>query len=43
VELGARDLMAPVLGAEKTERLIEQINTLEAVSDISQLRPLITT
>jgi hypothetical protein len=34
--------MAPVLGAEKTEKLIEQINRLETVDDINQLRPLMT-
>lgn len=43
VSAKARDLMAPVLGAEKAERLIERITTLEAVSDMNQLRPLITT
>jgi 2-methylcitrate dehydratase PrpD len=43
VSAKARDLMAPVLGAEKTEKLIEEINKLETVSDIGQLRPLMTT
>jgi 2-methylcitrate dehydratase PrpD len=38
----ARELMAPVLGTEKTERLITQINTLENLRDIRELRPLIT-
>jgi 2-methylcitrate dehydratase PrpD len=42
VSAKARDLMAPVLGAEKTEKLIEQINRLETVDDINQLRPLMT-
>ncbi|SOE95214.1 2-methylcitrate dehydratase PrpD [Burkholderia sp. D7] len=36
----ARDLMAPVLGADKTEKLI---NNLETLGDIRQLRPLLTT
>jgi 2-methylcitrate dehydratase PrpD len=43
VSAKARDLMAPVLGAEKAERLIELINRLETVNDIRQLRPLMTT
>lgn len=38
----ARDLMAPVLGKDKTERLIAQINHLESVRDIRTLRALIT-
>jgi 2-methylcitrate dehydratase PrpD len=38
----ARELMAPVLGAEKTERLITEINNLENLRDIRDLRPLIT-
>jgi len=38
----ARELIAPVLGAEKTERLIAQINNLENLRDIRDLRPLIT-
>jgi 2-methylcitrate dehydratase PrpD len=42
VSAKARDLMAPVLGVEKTEKLIEQINRLETVDDINQLRPLMT-
>ena len=36
-----RDLMAPVLGAQKTEALIAQINTLETLDDIRKLRPLL--
>lgn len=42
VNAKARDLMAPVLGADKTGTLIERINRLETVADISVLRPLIT-
>jgi 2-methylcitrate dehydratase PrpD len=42
VSAKARDLMAPVLGAAKTEKLIEQINRLETVEDINRLRPLMT-
>jgi hypothetical protein len=34
--------MAPVLGVEKTQRLIAQINNLEKLRDIRELRPLIT-
>jgi 2-methylcitrate dehydratase PrpD len=33
----ARDLMAPVLGAERTENAIRQINGLEKVSDVAEL------
>ena len=33
-----RDLMAPVLGAARTDRLIAQINGLEKLGDIRQLR-----
>jgi 2-methylcitrate dehydratase PrpD len=40
VSAKARDLMAPVLGSEKTEKLIKQINELEAVDSIRHLRPL---
>jgi 2-methylcitrate dehydratase PrpD len=38
----ARDLMAPVLGSAKTEKLIDQINRLERIDDIRVLRPLFT-
>jgi 2-methylcitrate dehydratase PrpD len=38
----ARDLMAPVLGTEKTEKLVDRINSLERVDDIRALRPLFT-
>jgi 2-methylcitrate dehydratase PrpD len=38
----ARELMEPVLGAEKTERLIAQINSLENLRDMRDLRPLMT-
>jgi 2-methylcitrate dehydratase PrpD len=42
VNAKARDLMAPVLGTEKTERLIGEINRLEHVADIRTLVPLFT-
>jgi 2-methylcitrate dehydratase PrpD len=35
-----QDLMVPVLGAERTERLIERVNALEEVRDVRDLRPL---
>ena len=38
----ARDLMAPVLGSDRTEKLIERIGNLEKIDDIRQLRPLLT-
>lgn len=37
----ARDLMAPVLGAKRTEKLIERILALETVRDMRELRSLI--
>jgi 2-methylcitrate dehydratase PrpD len=42
VNAKTRDLMAPVLGAEKAERLIEEINGLERVADMRTLTPLFT-
>ena len=36
-----RDLIAPILGAEKSARLIETVFALEAVADLRQLRPLL--
>lgn len=38
----ARDLMTPVLGKSRTERLIAQVNRLEAVRDINALRASLT-
>lgn len=38
----SRDLMAPVLGRDKTEQLIERINTIETLEDMRVLRPLMT-
>ncbi|MDR6660483.1 2-methylcitrate dehydratase PrpD [Tardiphaga robiniae] len=42
VSAKTRDLIAPVLGAEKAKKLIDQINNLEKVKDIRSLRPLFT-
>src|SRR5471030_55333 len=36
-----RDLVAPILGSEKSARLIETVFALEAVADLRQLRPLL--
>jgi 2-methylcitrate dehydratase PrpD len=41
VEAKARDLMAPVLGSARTEQLIERLALLEAVADVTELRPLL--
>ena len=39
----ARDLMAPILGAERTDRLIQRMNALEQVDDMRELvRSLLT-
>jgi len=37
----ARDLIEPVLGADKAARLIDSIYAIEGVTDIRQLRPLL--
>jgi 2-methylcitrate dehydratase PrpD len=42
VSAKARDLMVPVLGPEKTEKLIAEINRLEQVRDMRALVPLFT-
>ena len=42
VSAKARDLIAPVLGSDKTEKLIQQINKLETIDDIRVLRSLVT-
>ena len=39
----ARTLMAPVLGAERTEALIQRVNALEEVDDVRSLRQFLTT
>jgi 2-methylcitrate dehydratase PrpD len=36
-----RDLVAPVLGSEKFERLVESVFAIEALEDIRKLRPLL--
>ncbi len=38
----ARELMAPILGEVRTEGLIAQVDTLEDLSDVRELRPLLT-
>jgi 2-methylcitrate dehydratase PrpD len=43
VNAKVRDLMAPVLGSEKTDALIRRVNTLEELDDVRKLRPLLTT
>ena len=37
----ARDLTTPVLGREKSERLIETVYAIETVTDVRSLRPLL--
>lgn len=41
VNAKVRDLMLPVLGATKTDKLIAQVNALEKLDDIRRLRPLL--
>ena len=37
----ARDLITPILGREKSERLIETVYEIEKVTDVRKLRPLL--
>jgi 2-methylcitrate dehydratase PrpD len=37
-----RDLMSPVLGAERTEAVIQRVNSLEELDDVRKLRPFFT-
>jgi 2-methylcitrate dehydratase PrpD len=37
----ARDLIAPVLGREKAERLVETVYAIETVTDIRKMRPFL--
>jgi hypothetical protein len=37
----ARDLMTPVLGAQKCSRLIERILDLDGLKNVRELRPLL--
>ena len=41
VNAKVRDLIAPVLGAQKADRLIQQVNRLETLDDLRKLRPLL--
>ena len=42
VNAKARDLLQPLLGASRTEALIQQVNNLEAVSNVQDLLPFLT-
>jgi 2-methylcitrate dehydratase PrpD len=42
VNAKVRDLIVPVIGQERAERLIDQINHLESLKDIASLRALLT-
>ncbi|MEO8259469.1 MAG: MmgE/PrpD family protein [Acidobacteriota bacterium] len=42
VNAKARSLMAPVLGAERTDALIRRVNALEDLKSVRELRPLLT-
>jgi 2-methylcitrate dehydratase PrpD len=41
LEEKARDLLSPVIGEEKTARLIQQIQGLERIKDMRELRPIL--
>jgi hypothetical protein len=41
VSIKARELMEPMLGAERTRDLIQCVNALEALKDVRELRPLL--
>ena len=38
----ARDLMSPVLGPDRTEQLIGKLQDLEAVTNVRELRSLLS-
>ena len=38
-----RGLMAPVLGAQRTEAIIQRVNALEEIGNVRDLRPFLTT
>ena len=42
VNAKVRDLMAPVLGAERTETVIQRVNALEQLDNVRGLRPFLT-
>ncbi|MEK6600760.1 MAG: MmgE/PrpD family protein, partial [Candidatus Binatota bacterium] len=42
VNAKARLLMAPVLGAERTEEIIRRVNALEELDNVRELRPFLT-
>jgi len=42
VSAKTRDLIVPVLGAEKADRLIQAVNNLEKLPDVRALRPFLT-
>jgi len=37
----ARDLTAPILGREKSDKLIESVFAIETITDVRSLRPLL--
>ena len=37
----ARDLTAPILGREKSDKLIETVFAIETIADVRSLRPLL--
>ena len=39
----ARDLLTPILGATRSARLIETVLSIDSVTDIRSLRPLLQT
>lgn len=41
VNAKARGLMAPVLGAERTDAVIRRVNTLEEMADVGELQALL--
>ena len=42
VNAKARSLMAPVLGAERTEAIIQRVNALEELDNVRKLLPFLT-
>jgi len=42
VNAKARGLMRPVLGAARTEEVLQRVNALEELDDVRALRPFLT-
>jgi hypothetical protein len=41
IEDKARDLVAPIIGAERAEKLVEAVKSMETMRSMRELRPLL--